>query len=346
MASAAAIRKSLQLTAADRCMNVMPLFHIHGLIAAVLSSLSAGGSVVCTPGLLAPKFFGWLEAFLPTWYTAVPTMHQAILARAAANRQIIERVPLRFIRSASASLPPRLMAEVEETFHCPMIEAYGMTEAAHQMAANPLPPLARKPGSVGLPAGPEIAIMDDGGRILSQDERGEIVIRGTNVTNRLRKQPQGQRNRLYRRLVSHRRPGVSRQRRLSFSYRTAQGNHQSRGEKRSPREVDEVLMEHPAVAQAVTFAMPDVRLGEVVGAAIVLRPNTKLTEQEICEFASSRLADFKVPGRVVFLEQIPKGPTGKLQRIGLADKLGLTSPAPTAAPVPSIVPSPRPKTPW
>ncbi len=115
----------------------MPLFHIHGLIAATLSSLAAGGAVSCTPGFNALKFFAWLDEVKPTWYTAVPTMHQAILARAERNREIVGRSRLRFIRSSSASLPPQVMAELEKTFGVPGDRGYGMTEASHQMASNP-----------------------------------------------------------------------------------------------------------------------------------------------------------------------------------------------------------------
>ncbi len=159
--SALNIRNWLNLTSDDRCLNIMPLFHIHGLIAAVLASLAAGGSLICSPGFNSVQFFGWLEEFRPTWYTAVPTMHQSILQRAVHHRETIEQVPLRFIRSSSSSLPPQVMAELEQTFHAPVIEAYGMTEAAHQMASNPLPPQAHKPGSVGLPAGPQVSIMKE-----------------------------------------------------------------------------------------------------------------------------------------------------------------------------------------
>ena len=157
-ASARNIGASLALTPADRCLNVMPLFHIHGLIAAVSSSLAAGGSVWCAPGFDALRFFGWMEAREPTWYTAVPTMHQAILSRAPRNAETIARVPLRFLRSSSASLPPQVMLELAATFDAPVIEGYGMTEATHQMTSNPLPPRAQKPGSVGLAAGPEVRI--------------------------------------------------------------------------------------------------------------------------------------------------------------------------------------------
>ena len=222
----------------------MPLFHIHGLMVALLSSLGAGASIFCSPGFNALKFFAWMKEANPSWYTAVPTMHQAILARAARNREVIETGRLRLIRSSSASLPPQVMRELEETFDAPVIESYGMTEAAHQMTSNPLPPRQRKAGTVGVAAGPEVSIIDEDGNLLAPGSTGEVVIRGPNVTS-----------------------GVA--------------------------------------------------------AALVLSEGSGLTENDIRDFARSRLADFKVPRRVVFLEAIPKGPTGKLQRIALAEKLGL-----------------------
>jgi acyl-CoA synthetase (AMP-forming)/AMP-acid ligase II len=165
-ASAAHIANTLALGPSDRCLNIMPLFHIHGLMAALLASLGAGASVVCTDGVYSSSFFEWMRAFQPSWYTAVPTMHQGILGRAREHAELIHRVSLRFIRSSSAPLPPSVLAELEEVFQAPVIEAYGMTEAAHQIASNPLPPARRKPGSVGLAAGPEAAIMDEAGRLL------------------------------------------------------------------------------------------------------------------------------------------------------------------------------------
>src|SRR5499425_3747374 len=181
LASAESIGRTLALTRDDVCLNIMPLFHIHGLIAATLSSLAAGASVSCTPGFNALKFFAWLDEVRPTWYTAVPTMHQAILARAARHRDSIARSRLRLIRSSSASLPAPVMVEMEKTFGVPVIEAYGMTEASHQMASNPLPPRSRFAGSVGIAAGPEIAIMDEAGNILPEGSPGEVVIRGPGV---------------------------------------------------------------------------------------------------------------------------------------------------------------------
>ena len=156
-ASAAHIGAAIALGAEDRCLNVMPLFHIHGLMAAVLATLAAGSSVVCTPGFNALRFFAWLEKVRPSWYTAVPTMHQAVLTRAGRNRDILDRLSLRFIRSSSSSLPPQVMAELEEVFGAPVVEAYAMTEASHQMTCNSLPPGERKPGTVGPAAGPRRA---------------------------------------------------------------------------------------------------------------------------------------------------------------------------------------------
>ena len=179
--SAGNIATSLELSENDRALNVMPLFHIHGLIAGLSAPLSRGGAVFCTPGFNALKFFAEMEEAKPTWYTAVPTMHQTILTRAGRHKEIIANHPLRFVRSSSSSLPPTVIGELEAAFQCPVIEAYGMTEATHQMASNPLNGI-RKPGSVGVPAGPEIAIMDEAGRLLNRGETGEVVIRGENVT--------------------------------------------------------------------------------------------------------------------------------------------------------------------
>ncbi len=322
-ASAKNIRETLALTPADRCLNIMPLFHIHGLIAAVSASLSAGASVVATPGFNALKFFQWLDEIRPTWYTAVPTMHQAILARAPRNPGSVARARLRFVRSSSSSLPPQVMAELEATFGCPVIESYGMTEAAHQMASNPLPPKPRKAGSVGPAAGPEVAIMATDGSMVPADEVGEIVIRGPNVTAGYENNPKANAEAFAHGWFHTGDQGIM----DSDGYVRITGRLKEiinrGGEKISPREVDEVLLDHPAVAQVVTFAMPHPKLGEDVAAAVVLRDGQKADERELRDFCATRLADFKVPRKLVFLAEIPKGATGKLQRIGLAEKLGL-----------------------
>ncbi len=323
IASARNISGWLGLKTGDSCLNVMPLFHIHGLIAAVLSSLYAGASVACMPGFNALKFFSWFDEIKPTWYTAVPTMHQAILARAGRNQEILERNPLRFIRSSSSSLPGPVMKELEEVFGAPVIESYGMTEAAHQMASNPLPPHERRPGCVGIAAGPEVAIMAQDGELLAPGKIGEVVIRGDNVA-------QGYENNDKANAEAFTsgwfRTGDQGQM-DEAGYLTLTGRLKEiinrGGEKISPREVDEILMSHPAVAQAVVFAMPHEKLGEEVAAAIVLREGEEVSEREIRDFAAQRLAAFKVPHKALFLDEIPKGATGKLQRIGLAEKLGL-----------------------
>jgi acyl-CoA synthetase (AMP-forming)/AMP-acid ligase II len=322
-ASARHIGATLELKGHDRCLNIMPLFHIHGLIAAVLSSLAAGGQTVCTPGFNALKFFAWLDEAGPSWYTAVPTMHQAILARAERNKESLAKSKLRFIRSSSASLPPQVMQALEDTFGCPVVESYGMTEAAHQMASNPLPPRARFAGSVGIAAGPEVRVMDEEGNLLGPNTLGEIVIRGPNVTKGYEANPdanlKGFANGWFR---TGDQGTLDDQGYLRITGRLKELINRG-GEKVSPLEVDEVVMDHPAVQQVVTFAIPHDKLGEEVGAAIVLREGQSATERDIRDFAAKRLADFKVPRKVVFLAEIPKGATGKLQRIGLAEKLGL-----------------------
>lgn len=322
-ASAGHIRDILALTRQDRCLNIMPLFHIHGLIAAVSASLGAGAGVHCTPGFNALKFFSWLDGAKPSWYTAVPTMHQAILARAGRNSDIIKRAKLRFIRSSSSSLPPQVMAELEDIFHAPVIESYGMTEAAHQMTSNPLPPATRKPGSVGIAAGPEVAIMGTNGIVTATDTIGEVVIRGPNVTLGYENNPKANAEGFTDGWFCTGDQGLI----DSDGYLTITGRLKEiinrGGEKISPREVDEVLMDHPAVAQVVTFALPHDKLGEDVAAVVVLREGMAASERDIRDFAQTRLAAFKIPRKVFFRDEIPKGATGKLQRIGLAQKLGL-----------------------
>jgi acyl-CoA synthetase (AMP-forming)/AMP-acid ligase II len=322
-ASAGHIRDILSLTPADRGLSIMPLFHIHGLIGSVLSTLCAGGSVFCTPGFNALKFFAMMDEAKPTWYTAVPTMHQAILARAANNREVIARYPLRFIRSSSSSLPPQVLAELEQAFNAPVLESYGMTEASHQMTSNPLPPRPHKPGTVGVAAGPEVGIMSEDGKLLGPNTTGEIVIRGPNVTKGYENNPKANAEGFTHGWFRTGDQGmIDAEGYLSITGRLKEIINRG-GEKISPREVDEVLMDHPAVQQVVTFAMPHAKLGEDVAAAVVLREGKSANEKEIREFAAKRLADFKVPRKILILDEIPKGATGKLQRIGLAQKLGL-----------------------
>jgi len=322
-ASAANIRASLALTADDRGLVIMPLFHIHGLIAALLAPLSAGGEVCCSPGFNALKFFGWIDEVKPTWYSGVPTMHQAILLRAPNNTEIVAKHRLRFVRSSSSSMPVRVIHDLEALFGVPVIEAYGMTEAAHQMASNALPPRARKPGSVGPAAGPEMRIADTNGETVPTGATGEIVIRGPNVMKEYENNPKANAEAFYGDWFRTGDQGVmDEDGYISITGRLKEIINRG-GEKISPREVDEIIMEHPAVHQCVTFGIAHDMLGEELGAAIVLKAGAEATDRELRQFAAVRLADFKVPKKILILTEIPVGATGKLQRIGLAKKLGL-----------------------
>ncbi len=322
-ASANNIAGTLRLTQDDHCLNIMPLFHIHGLMAVVLASMTAGASVCCTPGFNALRFFGWAGEEKPSWYSAVPTMHQAILQRAERNPEAVAAMALRFVRSSSASLPPAVFKQLQETFRCPVIEAYGMTEAAHQMASNPLPPGEQKPGHVGKAAGPEIRILDAEGTERGVGVEGEVCIRGANVTA-------GYENNAAANAASFTngwfRTGdqgfLDEDGYLKITGRIKEIINRG-GEKVSPLEVDDVLLEHPAVRQAVTFAMPHKALGEEVAAAVVLVEGASLSPSELQEFAGRTLAAYKVPRKIVMLDEVPKGATGKVQRIGLAKLLNL-----------------------
>ena len=324
VASASNIARSLSISSSDRCMNVMPLFHIHGLIAAVSASLSVGASIWCSPGFNALSFFSNLDEAKPTWYTAVPTMHQAILARSGRNSEIIKNNPLRFLRSSSASLPAQVMGELQDSFGAPVIEAYGMTEATHQMCCNLLD--KQKPGSVGQAAGPSVRIAHEAHDYLVSGT-GEVVISGHNVTP-------GYENNLEANQKSFFEVDGVKWFRTGdqgafdddgFLFLTGRLKEiiNRGGEKISPLEVDSILLDHPDISQVVTFALPHSKLGEEVAAAVVLSSESKSDEKDIKVFAKERMADFKVPRHIIILDEIPKGATGKMQRIGMAEKLGL-----------------------
>ena len=328
--SAHNIKSTLMLTDTDRGLNIMPMFHIHGLIASLLSSMAAGAEVVFSPGFNALKIFQWFDEVKPSWYTAVPTMHQAIVSRAKRNTDILQAMKLRFVRSSSSSLPVPVMEDVEATFGCAVIEAYGMTEAAHQMASNPLPPKDRKPGSVGMAAGPEVAILSADGEAVDTGGEGEICIRGANVFTGYENNDAANAEAFHGEWFRTGDQGyLDDDGYLRISGRLKEIINRG-GEKISPREVDDVIQAHGDVAQVVTFALPHPKLGEEVAAVIVLDEGSqdkdaKDVEADIKAFASAKLADFKVPRVIKFIDEIPKGATGKLQRIGLAEKLGMTS---------------------
>ena len=323
LASARNIAASLELSEQDHCLNIMPLFHIHGLIAVLISSLGKGASVCCSSGFNALKFMDLAAAEQISWYSGVPTMHQAILLRAKRNPDQAKALQLRFIRSSSASLPPAVFEELVEVFGCPVIEAYGMTEAAHQMTSNPLGDGRQKAGFVGIATSPKVCILDTEGVEQPQGQEGEVCIQGDNVTPGYENNPEANASSFTNGWFRTGDQGYfDEQGYLKITGRLKEIINRG-GEKISPLEVDNVLMEHPAVQQVVTFAVADKLLGEEVGAAVVLADGASLSEAELKDYANQQLAKFKVPRHIRFLDEIPKGATGKLQRIGLAEKLGL-----------------------
>jgi acyl-CoA synthetase (AMP-forming)/AMP-acid ligase II/acyl carrier protein len=323
--SAGNVGTALELGSRDRLLNVLPLFHGHGLISGLMAALAAGSSVVCPPGFDARAFFGWLTEFRPTWYTAVPAIHQAILREPDPHRQAAQRSSLRLVRSASTSLAHDVLGGLEALFGVPVLDTYGMTEAATQIAANPLQ--RRKPGSVGRPAGPEIAILDSEGRRLPSGKRGEIALRGPTITrgydNDAAATASAFRNGWFR-------TG-------DLGYLDAEGYlfivgrikeiiHKG-AQKVAPAEVEGALLSHPDVIDAAVFPVPHGRLGADVAAAVVLRQDAKVSEQALRDFARERLAGFKVPGLIRFVPEIPKGGGGKIKRGELAAAFSQTPPA-------------------
>jgi len=321
--SAVNISKSLKLTADDHCLNIMPLFHIHGLIAVLSASAKVGASVCASNGFNALKFLDLAETQNISWYSGVPTMHQAILLRAQKNSDKAKKLNLRFIRSSSASLPPAIFEQLNNIFQTPVIEAYGMTEATHQMTSNPLPPAIQKPGLVGMPAGPEICIMNDKNEKLPQGEIGEICIKGDNVTNGYENNPEANKQSFVNDWFRTGDEGFfDEDGYLKISGRLKEIINKG-GEKISPLEVDNILMDFPPIDQALCFGYKDKMLGEDIAVAIKLKENKSCTEDDIKSYANEKLAKFKIPKKIFIVEDIPKGATGKLQRIGLAKKFGL-----------------------
>lgn len=321
LASAANIGRTYQLSPDDRSLCVMPLFHIHGIVASMLSTFASGGTLICPPGFDALRFWGWVDEFKPTWYSAVPTMHQMLLSRAERNAELIRANPMRFIRSSSASLPPVVMERMEASFGAPVLESYGMTEASHQMTSNPLPPALRKPGSVGYGVGVDAAIMDETGNLLSPGQRGEVVVRGPNIVDGYENNPEANATAFVQGWFRTGDQGlIDADGYLSLTGRLKELINRG-GEKISPLEIDDVLLRHPAVAEALAFAVPHRSLGEEVQAAVVLRG--EVDERSLREYCATQLADFKVPRVIHILQELPRGATGKLQRINMARLLGL-----------------------
>lgn len=322
--SAGNIAAGLELTSADRSLGVQPLFHAHGMLTPLLASLSAGASLVCLPRFEATRFFGFLADFRPTWYSAVPAVHQAVLREAAGHPVELATVDLRFVRSASASLPEQVLRQLEETFDAPVIESYGMTETTSVLASNPMPPAKRKPGSVGLPVGCEIRVVGADGSSLIAGRVGEVVVRGRTV---VRGYEGGADDSVFVDGWFHTgdlgrfdEDGY-----LFLAGRTKETINRG-GVTVSPFEIDRALEAHPAIAKAVAFPVPHATLGEDVAVAVVTAPGHTVTEREIRDFAAARLNRTSMPSHVVLVDALPLGPTGKIQRLRLHEQISLPAP--------------------
>ena len=316
--SARGVANVLELSAGDRCLSIMPLFHIHGLVAGLLASLVAGATVCCAPGFQATSFFGWLDSSRATWYTAVPTMHQTILSRARHNPETLARHRLRLIRSSSSPLYSAVWHQLERVFDVPVLNAYGMTEAAHQITSVRLPGGPKFQATVGCTTGLETAIMDSAGKLLCAGEIGEVVLRGEQITPGYLAPPGANQTAFHNGWFRTGDEGMlDAQGLLTLTGRLKEMIN-SGGEKISPYEVEEALLRHPGISQAVAFAQPHDLLGEQVAAAVVVRDGFTVPERELLQLAGQHLAKAKMPRQLLFVAEIPPGATGKLQRIGLA----------------------------
>ncbi|TXG70911.1 hypothetical protein EZV62_005846 [Acer yangbiense] len=315
-ASVKNIKSVYKLTESDSTVIVLPLFHVHGLLAGLLSSLGAGAAITLPAAgrFSASTFWQDMVKYDATWYTAVPTIHQIILDRHAGKPE--PAYPkLRFIRSCSASLAPVILARLEEAFGAPVLEAYAMTEATHLMSSNPLPENGpHKSGSVGRPVGQEMAILNENGVPQEAGVNGEVCIRGPNVTKGYKNNPEANKSAFqfgwfhtgdigffdsdgYLHLVGRIKELINRG-----------------GEKISPIEVDAVLLTHPDIAQGVAFGVPDDKYGEEINSAIIPREGSTIDEEEVKSFCKKNLAAFKVPKRVFITDSLPKTASGKIQR--------------------------------
>lgn len=321
---------ALELTERDRCLNMMPLYHDSGLQMA-FATLASGGTVLCPPRFDPEVFFAWLDEFHPTWYSAVPTVQAAVLSRAEHSRDGLNRCGLRFIRVGTGSLAPQVLDEVERVFAAPVIQTYGMTEVG-TICSHPMPPRLRKPGSVGVPAGPAVAIIDERGAHLPAGAIGEVVVRGPNVFCGYEDDPVATAAAFCDGSFRTGDLGVLDADGYLFLKGRLKDLINRGGEKVPPPEVEDRLAQHLAVAEAAAFAVAHPTLGEDVAAAVVLREGARATEQDLRQFVALRLAAFKVPSRVLVVDEIPKGPTGKVRRQDLAEHFSALLTIPFVAP--------------
>jgi len=306
-----------ELSPQDKTYLVMPLFHVHGLMSGLLSTLSSGGEVVLPAAgrFSATPFWKDIAMHGCTWYTAVPTIHQILLSRASKEYPAKNPPKLRFIRSCSASLAPAILERVENTFGAVVLEAYAMTEASHQMTSNPLPKHGkRKPGTVGMGTGVEVVILDDNCNILPNGQIGEVCIRGGNVTKGYLNRPEANVEAFAGGWFHTGDQGqLDDEGYLTLTGRLKELINRG-GEKISPIEIDSILLSHTKISEAVAFAVPDELYGQEVHAAVVLQPGAQITSDEILKFVGTKLAAMKVPKRLYISKEVPKTATGKIQR--------------------------------
>jgi acyl-CoA synthetase (AMP-forming)/AMP-acid ligase II len=308
MASARTIAAHYRLGPADVSFCVMPLFHIHGLVASVFAAMGAGGAVIAPRRFTPLRFWPQAREHGATWLSAGPTLHRMILDRAGDGSP---PGTLRFVRSCSSALAPALLDRAEQAYQAPMLEAYGMTEASHQMTSNPLPPAARIPGSVGVPTGTEVRIVDQAGTPLPAGRAGEVVIRGPGVMSGYVNNPAATGEAFFGDWFRTGDRGVLREGYLYLEGRIKEMIIRG-GENIAPAEIEQVLASHPAVRDAVCFGVPDAKYGELVGAAVTLRADAE--PRDLIEHCRGQLAAFKVPARIYVIEEIPLTPTGKVAR--------------------------------
>jgi oxalate---CoA ligase len=314
--SATNIAATYTLAPDDVSLCIMPLFHVHGLVASVLATFASSGAVVIPGRFDALSFWRNVAQYRVTWYSGVPTMHQLLLARLHGKGKPPGAESLRFIRSCSTPLSVDVIHQIEAVFGVPMVEAYGMTEAAHQMSSNPLPPDERRHGSVGKPQGVEISVMGARGVHLHHSHRGEIAIRGPSIFHGYENNPEANADAFVEGWFRTGDEGfVDSHGYLHITGRLKEQINRA-GEKISPREIDKVLLSHSAVVEAVTFGFPHPQLGEEVAAAVSL--HEPRSEDELLAHCREHLAEFKCPKKLYIVERIPQTATGKIRRSAVA----------------------------
>ncbi len=310
------------LTASDRSLCVLPLHHMNAQVVTLLSTLRSGGSVVMPRRFEAGSFWSWLSDYRCTWSTLVPSMINQLLAAEAADakRCVIARQTVRFLRSSSAPLSVDHHEQFERVFQIPLLEAMGSTEAGGAIFSNPLPPAVRKIGSPGIPYGFDVRIVGEGDAEVGQCEEGEIQVRGPSVMKHYFKDPEGTR-RVFSVDGWLRTGDIGCQDEDGFFFITGRNREIiiKGGEKIAPREIDEVIGRLRGVAAAAAIGVPDPQFGEDIVAYVVLQQSAEMDENEILRHCVKHVGILKTPRRIVFIDSLPMGAVGKVQRSKLVE---------------------------